>query len=611
MDKSLITKCHSIKINNSQYNNQYMHHNSRYIAFTINDKIYVYDYVKKHDIKFLCNVISKKNQNIIECVKILFLEENSFVLLNHTSDNVYLYTIDHNESKLETIIRLNNDKFIDEIKFLSAKKLFDDKIIITYIVPNDPYLYLSFINIKDKIVDKKRFNIYDQNKYVHLLTKNHIYTSLFQNNEKLSDLPNDNKKKYQIIDLTKNSNNVQYTGILRYNTKTKKNKKIIIKHNKQDRELFLQYGNNIYLDVETGTERIFYDLKENKIHSIDKKRKEILYLSEKYIADIDMNNNYELTINNKIKKINNKLNLDMANDYARYQETIYYPDHIIIQTKSYNIYMVHLENFKVINTMTDVFAHQKYIKNTNRIFDINVPNAMIYNKKFTDCIFHYPNDYRSGYFEIYKTLSQNNKTKYFKSNFNLIINEKYSIDGRQMTLFMDYYSSDTLLMQQIVSDEISKKFKKLDDYGIIVPIYFSKGQKKDTQTFISGTVLKDENLTHAVQREIYEETGFYVKENIIKQEKTYYRRNKKKHIFTVQIKDDNDLEDKDKFQIMPENDTREKIQVFMWGKYSVLSDIMDEVDYRPLASDNDENKYPNNYIGGIQLIRLSEFIKKD
>jgi hypothetical protein len=589
MDKLITQNCIQIKLNDIYHNNQYIHHNDRYVCFFFNNTIHIYDYINNNEVDFDHNFIIN-NKSTKNNIKILFLNDK-FILVNNFSSEIFYYHIKNNKIIIINKFELGNN----EIYYLSIIKITNTKILINYTIDNYKYIYISTINLNSNEINiDNKINLKVDK---HFITNKYIYF--------FSSLLNNIKNKNNIIDITYNNNDVVYVKIYRYNFITNKKKIKFIKYNKQNIELILQYKNKIYFNISNES---FYDFDGNKIHSFNNNQK-IIYISNKYILDIINDKNFELNIYDKINNTHNKINLNISNEQIKYSATFKYENYFIIQTESYKTYIIDIKNLNVIKKNINILKYFKYIKDDYQIFDMSIFNVFFYNNKFNGCVTYYPDNTNRNFFNsYYKPLIKENKTKFFKSKFEITLDNKYDASGRNLVLFAEYFASDVIFIHRIVADEIIKNNGNINDYGVIVPIYFSNGKKKDTQMIISGSLFKNEELNSAVQREIYEEVGLYVKKKIIKHDKTFYDGKRLNHIFTVKLENIDDLEDVNKFKIVPENNSKVKLEIFLWGKYDLLSKLIDKINYRPYAIDNDENKSHDNYIGGIHLINLSQFI---
>jgi hypothetical protein len=557
-----------LKLNSNDIINKYFHHNKKFIAFCFENCINIFDIVNKEKIH-----LNKTYQQITENTQYLFVSNSRFIFTDVFPNKIYYCKIIN--KKVEIIKDIEFTK-LSNIKIIVLLKINKDKIIILYV--NEEKLYITNINLKDSDKndfnnDTKKFSINNQNKYKSYFTKKYIYVNI-------SDKEN---------------------IFLKYNIITNKSKKINIGLKNYE---IIQFGKNIYLVLNNDSEKQIYNTKQKLIETINQKNINLIYLSKTYTIYLDTNNNNnKLTIKNKISNVENNKIIDFYHSSIASEKTILTKNMLIMQVNYDRIMMLDLDkskNFKVTTNFGNIYNYNNYVNKINKDyikFNVFLPNFIIHNKKIVGTFIYKTEIHKNPFNTHYLSLTSYNKTRIFKSNYNNVINNEYTPSGRNIIKVSDLYVKETNYLKNLAFQLINK-----NDYSIIMPIYFINGKIQDSQALVSGKILENEDPLDTAQREIYEETGIYVKKNIIHYANESFENFKKQKIYYVCINSKNDIEDKNKFTISNSKDTINKIYVLIIGKSDVLEEIIDMIDYRPPAPDNDKNK--DSYIGGIRMISL-------
>jgi hypothetical protein len=550
--------------------NKYFHHNKQYVAYCFENYINIYDFLNNKKLIFNIN-------NMTPFTQLIFISDFEFMFMNYSKNKFFLYNI-QNQTEIN-FIKEYEFTSIKDINILLIKKYQNisknkSKIIIAYY--NDKKFFISEINLKNAKIKTTLEKIETKsNNYSCFFTKKYIYILNQKTNQEIYE----------------------------YSIKLKKLR--IINLNFKNYKMY-QFQKNIYIIDDTNK---IFNIRQKIIDKLDSKNK-LIFISKDYIISLDSKNN-KLICKNRIN--NNKKYIENFNFYFHdivCENTVLTKENIFLQVKSNIIIIINIKNFTMKNDIGNIYNYKPFIKVQNIYdkFNIFVSNHFIYNKKIVGKVIY--QDRESSYDTQFYPITITNKVKFFQSKYNLCITNYYTENNRQLIKLSDLYNKEPNYLKNFVFDSLKNNIDKINDYSIIMPIYFYNENMKDTQFVITGKILQNENPINAVQREIFEETGFYVKKEKVKYINEYDDKNSKNKrkitLFSVCIENKEDLESHEKFSISKEKDLFDKIYVIVWGKTDFLNEIIKEINYRPPAPDNDGSQAI--YIGGIRIISLSEFL---
>jgi hypothetical protein len=142
---------------------------------------------------------------------------------------------------------------------------------------------------------------------------------------------------------------------------------------------------------------------------------------------------------------------------------------------------------------------------------------------------------------------------------------------------------------------------------VVCPQYSSCGKIIDIQFTITGSVILGETFKQAAEREIMEETGIFFPKII----PSVYRLSGKKSVQNFYCQLDNTASPIIQQFVTPKqfvDDRTKKIQVLIYGHFSILEKLFSEVKM-PLPSDDTDCR-KECFISGIRLIPFSFLMEK-
>lgn len=558
-------------LNNCYIANKYLHHNKIFVAFCFENCVNILNINNKEKIH-----VDKLYLQISEHTRYLFVSNYRFVFIDKLPNKIYHCKIIDNKVKILKDFDFTN---LLNIEVIFLFKIKDEIILISYIDKDDrKKLYITEINLQDYKNNARFFSI-----------------------KNILDCDVRFAKKYIYIFSPQTQKN---DTIFRYNIMSNKGKKITIHLNNYNS---VQFGKRIYFISNNSENTQIYDIKQNLIETINDKDIFLIYISKIYTVYLNVNNN-KITIKNKINNIENYKIIDFYHNSIAVDKTIITDDSIIMQVNFNRMMTLNLNTFKknsISTNIGNIYIYHNYVYNScNKNIKLNdfnpfLHNYIIYNKKIVGTIIYGTNSNSNLFNTNYLKISSNNKFKIFKSKYNNMIQNEYTSNGQNIIRVSDLYVKEANYLKKLAFDKID-----INDYSIIMPIYFTNGKISDSQALISGKILNGEDPLVTVQREIYEETGIYIKKNIIKYANEFIddNTNKKQFLYYVYITSKNDVDFKNKFITSDNKDTKNKIYVLVLGKTDILEEIMDMIDFRPPAPDNDGSR--DSYIGGVRMINV-------